>query len=375
MASPDISMLPSLQSWPFNANEGHRTDGSILDNASAIFTSSGTAALALALGRIEKIRGSSVLLPAYNCLALIEATQIVGANPVFYRTARDLTIETEHLVSVITPNTRAIVIPHFFGRTQTVASLRDHPQLRSVTFIEDCAHAWFGGTPAVPVGSAGDYSIASCPKFFPVLSGGILASSKQDLSGFALRQPPVLVDLRQAANLLADGARHGSRNVVGKSLATVQRARKTVHESEAVETSPTARGFKYLGTDDLALLATRPTQWIVRHTSASYISARRVSRYQQVAAEVRRCTRARLLWKDIPSVAPYVVPVELLHPSVDYPRLRSMGLRLYRWDEATRGVCEHADFLADALVQLPCHQSLTDLETERLCEALRAVLS
>ena len=53
--------------------------------------------------------------------------------------------------------------------------------------LEDCAHAFFGEYENRPLGSFGDYAIASTMKFFPTSEGGCLVSSHHSITSLHLK--------------------------------------------------------------------------------------------------------------------------------------------------------------------------------------------
>lgn len=75
------------------------------------------------------------------------------------------------------PRTKVVLVNHEFGYP--------YPDIRSLKkynlpIIEDCAHTFFSDDGST--GEAGDFVIYSLPKAFPIQSGGILVSSKGELS-------------------------------------------------------------------------------------------------------------------------------------------------------------------------------------------------
>jgi dTDP-4-amino-4,6-dideoxygalactose transaminase len=73
------------------------------------------------------------------------------------------------------------------------------------------------------------------------------------------------------------------------------------------------------------------------------------------------------------SLVPYMVPVLLSRPSAQLPRLRATGIPVWRWEYSQRGHCKVTDWYAEALIQIPCHQSLGAEELIRIIDALKSV--
>jgi dTDP-4-amino-4,6-dideoxygalactose transaminase len=84
---------------------------------------------------------------------------------------------------------RAIVVVHYFGLPQPMTAIRRFCDERTITLIEDCAHALFGKADDQPVGSIGDYAIASLTKFLPTSDGGCLVGKRRSASSSVRRKP------------------------------------------------------------------------------------------------------------------------------------------------------------------------------------------
>ncbi len=119
--------------------------------ATAVHT--GSAALHLALLALGVRPGDRVLLPSYTCAAVLNAVLYTGAEPLL----ADVLPETANLDPAdvkrrLRARTRALVVPHMFGRPAPVAELGR----LGVPVVEDCAMALGGGT-----GLKGEISVFS----------------------------------------------------------------------------------------------------------------------------------------------------------------------------------------------------------------------
>jgi len=124
----------------------------------AVAVSHGTAALHLALLAMNIGTGDEVIIPSYNCAALLHVVHYVGATPVFVD-IDDQTFnpDAEMVQRVITSKTKAVLMAHTFGFP---AEIEDILNL-GVPVIEDCAHALGANYRRKPVGSWGDVSTFS----------------------------------------------------------------------------------------------------------------------------------------------------------------------------------------------------------------------
>jgi selenocysteine lyase/cysteine desulfurase len=131
-----------------------------------VYTTSGRAAIALALRAVGCKAGDRVLVPTYHCPTMIAPVVRLGAVPEFY----PLTASGAPSMSFLARHgrgVRAMLVAHYFGFPQPLGQLRGFCDANGIAMIEDCAHAFFGVVDGRPVGAWGDVAIASATKFFP----------------------------------------------------------------------------------------------------------------------------------------------------------------------------------------------------------------
>jgi perosamine synthetase len=134
-----------------------------LPRGHAVATSSGTAALFLAL-RALGAKGTRVACPVYACSALTNAIAFAGATPALIDNERD----RPNVDIAVTARTDAAIaiVPHMFGIPADIA------KLGGMQIIEDCAQALGALVRGVPVGIAGAVGIFSFYATKVVTSGG-----------------------------------------------------------------------------------------------------------------------------------------------------------------------------------------------------------
>lgn len=159
-----------------------------LGGAEAFAVDSGRAALYLTLKALGIGPGDEVLLQAYTCIAVPNAVVWAGARPVYADIEPStLNVDANDLEAKITPNTRAIIVQHTFGRPGPIREIVALARGRGLRVIEDCAHALgasLAGPPPAPagvvqpLGSFGDAAIFSLgrDKVISSVSGGLIAT-------------------------------------------------------------------------------------------------------------------------------------------------------------------------------------------------------
>jgi len=147
--------------------------------AGAVATSSGTAALCVALKALGVGDGHEVLVPSFVCTALLHAVWAAGAEPVVCDVGDDYNLSPEDARRRLTGRTAAVILPHLFGAPAAVAEcLTLGPPV-----IEDCAQAIgaeVGGHACGSVGAASVFSFYAT-KMLCTGEGGALASSDREV--------------------------------------------------------------------------------------------------------------------------------------------------------------------------------------------------
>jgi perosamine synthetase len=368
---PRVPILPVL-SWDDLAGNGHAHAVGLLGVGSPCLLNSGAAAILSALRLAGVGAGSSVLLPAFNCPAMVDAIVSAGATPRFYRIDADLAIGVSHIGEAFGNDTRAVLVPHLFGRVQELAPLKELCEQRGALLIEDCAHAMFGSLGAIAVGSVGHFAVASPRKFLPLMEGGLLTSASRSVA----LAPRMRSSALRAAKLGFDGVDVATQFDRLQGLRPIVRALKSVAGSRAVTRTPDAKQTS--GTTAMRLQievaeASATTRMLLRRSLTQEAMRRRYENYDHLVRNLQRVAGARVLDAgDARSAGtvPYMVPLLLDDPQRQFEELKRRGMPMWRWEYSVRGKCDVADWYAQALVQLPCHQSLRPAQLDWMIECV-----
>ena len=136
-------------------------------------TSSGTAALTLALRLLDLQEHDEVIVPAYSFMSTASTVALVGARPVFADVdPSTLNLTPASVVGALSPKTRAVIAVHLFGRAADVVAIRaalDAAGRTEVRIVEDAAQglgARLDGRQACTLGDV------ACVSFFPAKNLG-----------------------------------------------------------------------------------------------------------------------------------------------------------------------------------------------------------
>ncbi len=150
-----------------------------IDHAYA--TSSGTAALHLALLALGVEPGDEVIIPSYCCTAVLHAIKYTGADAVLADVNPDTgNMTDEYIQPLLSSRTKAAIIVHNFGRA---ACIDTYLYKGKVALIEDAAQGL--GLPVVgfQLGVGYDYTVLSfyATKVITTGEGGMLLSNDSKL--------------------------------------------------------------------------------------------------------------------------------------------------------------------------------------------------
>lgn len=132
----------------------------------AVACANGTAALHLCMLAAGVGPGDEVIVPALTFVATANCVRYVGAKPVFADVRDDtLTIDPDHVSSLISPRTRAIIAVDYGGCPCDYDALRALATRHNLLLVADACHAPGATYRGRPVGSIADVSTFS---FHPV---------------------------------------------------------------------------------------------------------------------------------------------------------------------------------------------------------------
>ncbi|MDD2731831.1 MAG: aminotransferase class I/II-fold pyridoxal phosphate-dependent enzyme [Candidatus Pacebacteria bacterium] len=150
----------------------------------ALATSSGTAALHLALLSLEVGENDEVVCPSYTCAAILNALNYVKAKAIlidcnFNVKNNDFNLLFDDLKNKITKNCKAVIVPHAFGfpaQIDKIISL-------GIPVIEDATQSLGGSLDNKKLGSFGEVSVFSFhqSKMMTTGEGGMLLTDSEDL--------------------------------------------------------------------------------------------------------------------------------------------------------------------------------------------------
>ncbi|MFN3789594.1 DegT/DnrJ/EryC1/StrS family aminotransferase [Massilia sp.] len=391
---PRIPIAPVLSRASFVSVPGRRPR-SVLDAGQVRKVTSGRVAIALALRRMGVKAGDQVLVPAYHSASMVPPVRWCGATPVFYRIGPDASVDLADVGARLGPATRAMMVTHYFGFPQDMAAIRAFCDAHGIGLLEDCAHGFFGEHGGRPLGSWGDYAIASSMKFFPTYEGGCLVSSRHRLDEIALRSAGLGFEAKAALAALENSFAHGRLPLVRmllrlplrlKDLAwNALKSRRAVPSgTDPASTPALAPASSDSGFDFEPHWVDKRSSWFSRTVmalaSSTRIAALRRRHYLMIEEAVRGLGGCRPLFARLPEdVVPWQCPLLFDDPDTAFERLHAAGVPLVRfglprWPGADAATCANSAMLAHHVLALPCHQELRADELAWMTGQLRTAL-
>ncbi|MFL6657063.1 MAG: DegT/DnrJ/EryC1/StrS family aminotransferase [Massilia sp.] len=382
---PRVPLAPVLSRSTCRSMAG-RTP-SVLDAGAVHQVTSGRIAIALALREMGIGAGDAVLVPAYHSMSMLPPVLACGAIPVFYKVGPDAAVDLADITAKLTSAVKVIIITSYFGFPQALSQLRAWCDTHEVRMLEDCAHCFFGEHAGRPVGSWGDYAIASSMKFFPIYEGGCLVSARHALRA----APPVSAGLgfeaKAALNALENSFTYGRLPLLRAAMwlplrlkaALWNRMKSGAPEAPALAPSSSDSSYEF----DPGWLDKRSSLFsrlVMRRVSPARLVARRRANYLQLHQALSGHPGCRPLHASLPDgVCPWVFPLLVDEPEALFTRLHQAGVPMTRfaeslWPGVDASVCANSAHLSRHVLAFPCHQELAEDELAWLAATVREEL-
>lgn len=387
---PAIPKDPVLSWRSLFGGKGHDI-ASFLSLGHLQFLTSGRMGIANALRSLGVQAGDRVLVPAYHCNAMIEPVVWLGATPVFYRISNNTGVDLDDIRRLLLEGgARAMLVTHYFGFPQDIQAISDFCQGHDLPFVEDCAHAFFGEAAGKPIGSFGQYAIASPWKFFPIYDGGCIAVCAAGGCTQILQHPPVSFQFKAAINTL-ETAFHYRRLGIARHLAQpllwlkdiIWRGTKRMAGSRMVGLSvapSSAEGGTSFEPQWMDKRISLPSRLLMQSSSFGRIISRRRKHYQRLLDACNDIPGCHPLFPVLPEkVVPYTFPLVIDEPERIFTLLKLAGVPIIRfgetlWPGVNESTCPISVEFSRKVFQFPCHQELNNAELEWMIDTIRRTL-
>ncbi|GAA3229041.1 aminotransferase class V-fold PLP-dependent enzyme [Nonomuraea helvata] len=135
-------------------------------------TSSGTAALRLALTALRRHDTDEVILPSFGCPSLVEAVLNARMRPVFADITADFTLDPADVARRIRAATRVILAPHTFGTPCALDALLPLAEAHGIDVLDDAAQSLATAVSGRMLGTHGTAGVLSFGRHKTLFAGG-----------------------------------------------------------------------------------------------------------------------------------------------------------------------------------------------------------
>jgi perosamine synthetase len=357
---------------------------SVLSIKNKRYTTSGRAAIALALEDAGITPEHEVLIPAYHCESMVAPVKWRGADVIFYKINPDTSIQVDDIKNKITPKTKAIIVTHYFGFVQHLKNIRHICNQYNIILIEDCAHALFGQSDGYAIGTTGDYAVASCMKFLPIYEGGLIASNTQNLTNIKLESPSFLFQIKSLLNPLEIAIHYHRLGLLGQLIQkllniknTLWRYLKQHHQTSNTSYGPSSSDGGF-GLDEAWIHKTLSlfSKFVVTHTPLNHVITQRRTNYNKLNSSLSKLPGCRPLFDKLPPhTVPWVYPLYVEQPEKYFTHLKMAGVPVWRFGEfldpsVNATTCPISVEYSQHIFQFPCHKSLSQQDLDWLLSTI-----
>lgn len=389
MHVPGLPLVPRLPVLGWHTFAGAKAAGvpCLLDHPGVMYTTSGRAAILLAMERLGVRAGFEVLIPTYHCPTMVAPAEELHATVVFYPVTPTGAADLAWLERMAGPKARVILAPHFFGLPQPMAALRNWCDQRGISMIEDCAHALFGQSENRAIGAWGDIAIGSLTKFLPVPEGGCWVTHGGGAVAPELQPCSALAQVRAVVDMVEVGARHHRFPGLSSALDLGFKLMKSLRPGKPVPASTSPSGSDSEAMDGFtidAVLAHRAltgaSRWLSEHAPRMRNVETRRRNYRSFARLLAQRAGFKPLFPELPDhCAPYVFPLWVQSPDPGYQQLRAASFPVSRWDRLWPNVPALAGDVgvqwSHHILQLACHQDLSDEDVAHMSDTIVSLYS
>lgn len=357
---------------------------SIEDLAHTTVTTSGRAAIYHAVLQLRLPPASTVLVPSYHCPTMVAPVILANLNVAYFGLRADGLPNLDTIDAATANKSKAMLVAHYFGLSHSLAEVRQWCDDRGIALIEDCAHCYFGEAGERPVGAWGDYSTASLSKFLPVPEGGVLASAHRPIGHLELAPQSFKAQFKGWIDVFELATKYKRLKGLNSALAFLFRLKNSRLQSQSKAEGPTGSAAASVMRDcDMSRIAQAPlaTTMILKATlPRGRIIVRRQQNFATYARHFAHTEGAKPLFPSpLKIVAPYVFPLWVDDADRVYHALRAQELPVFRWDRIWPGTPQLDGDVGPMwnqhVLQLLCHQDLSEADVERISLAILSLLS
>lgn len=314
-------------------------------------------------------QGSEILLPSFVCNTVIPPLKRRNLKLSFIDMTEDGKVKWSHAEGLISDKTAGILWHHYLGNSDGVEEAKSFALKHGLKFIEDCAHALFSYAGKKEVGSFGDAAIFSIRKTIPVTYAALLKINNDKIK----RKINVnVVDLDSAYSLhLQKTEIYHIRNY----YQSISPDKEIMRNSFMDHLKEAGRFHKE---PDVVFPIDELSKTVIQNADGVKIRSVRTEIYSLYEKKLKKSALFNTLRK---GSCPLAFPIVVKRGrDALQKRLEKEGIETARyWPKAMLpdGVVKefrNARWLADHILTLPCHQTMSAADAEYVCRTVNRLL-
>jgi hypothetical protein len=288
----------------------------------------------------KTLKKRTVWVPSYHCPALIEPFMANNCEIKFYSLSEKLTPVKEDLTDLKQDD--LLVAVRFFGfgcGIETLSTLCEH---RGAILIEDLAHA------AHTNKIYAQLAVTSLTKFYPKIECSELFIHKN-----AVLNAQIKKEYNQLPNKLSIG--------ISTLLHKIKRKLKIYSKNQ----------YRYFDPFNIDKNISKNTLSVINNTDTTLVIKKRIDNFNYLAKNLSNSSYGKLLFNQLSNgEVPYVCPF-IISKETTFTKLRNAGVQIYRWEELAQSNCSISHKYRSELIQLPCHQDITQQDLDLIINLLQ----
>jgi hypothetical protein len=225
--------------------------------------------------------------------------------------------------------------------------------------------------------------VGSLWKFFPVFDGGCLVSKNASILERSPKRGSAFFQLKCAVRALERSRAYGRLPLApilgpvlaGKAWAWSISKRVVSASTGDVAPSSTEGGYDF-EPKWLNVAMSYFSRTVVGAVSHERAVAARRENFQRLVNGLSAHPGVRFIFSSLPEgVVPYVLPLYVDRPDSVFGQLKSAGVPLLRWEDATIEACSVTARYARHLFLLPCHQELRTVDLDWMMNRIETAVA
>jgi perosamine synthetase len=328
-----------------------------------------------ALAQTWRLSGEEVLMPAYCHGVEAEAFERAGARLRFYPVHQGMQLKVDELLSFVSPRTKVIHLIHYLGFPGPVERLAEFCRKNDIRLVEDCALAFLSRLGDRPLGSFGSAANFSMYKSVPLPNGGAIAINDGSASvRNATHTPRLQSTIAYTFSALFRRSRLENVSTYARVMTAARNGLKPFFYMLGLERVATERFNRADASVGMSALSKR----ILHSQSFDRVFELRRRNFRHLLS--RLGSIAGLVFNELPDgVCPLSFPIAVLRKNEVVQSLKKRGVEAIPfWSNHANGVNDgqfpEVDRLRRTVIELPCHQDLTESEMDRIADEVTSVL-